>query len=198
MSSASRSASLRFTIFKYAVFALLAFNIVLFLLHATLHEAVDSLGWVVLLGTFEYETTSLHQEYASRIEKYGLWAAQTIGYGLATYAASIYFREGEWLDFANAVTWLLVCAALAYDVYVPGTYGGIEWRIRNGFKFLLYALLLGYAIAWGYMGITGEDGLVGLLDFYDAALWIVCFVVVELNVFDHETRTKNVPSMVRA
>ena len=29
-------------------------------------------------------------------------------------------------------------------------------------------------------------GLVGLLDFYDAALWIACFAVIELNVFDHE------------
>ena len=40
--------SLPFNIFKYSVYALLAFNILLFLLHGTTHEALDSFGWVIL------------------------------------------------------------------------------------------------------------------------------------------------------
>jgi hypothetical protein len=31
-------------------------------------------------------------------------------------------------------------------------------------------------------------GLDSLLDFYDAALWILCFAVIELNVFDIEKK----------
>lgn len=184
----SRSGSLRFAIFKYTVFALLAFNIYLFMVHATLHEAVDSIGWVILLGTFEYETTSLHQEYSSPIEKYALLAAQTFAYVLVLYATYHYYTHGQWLDLANSIVWLLVCAALLYDVHAPGEYGGAEWRVRNVLKGLLYAALVGFALWWGYEGATEEDSrLHGLLNFYDAFLWILCFAVIELNVFDHES-----------
>jgi hypothetical protein len=184
-----RPGSLRFAIFKYTVFALLAFNIYLFLVHETLHEAVDSIGWVILLGTFEYETTSLHQDYESAFEKYALYAVQALAYGLVLTATYHYLVLGEWVDLANSVIWLLVCAALAYDVYAPGEYGGVEWRVRNIVKGTLYAALVGLALWWGYEGVTDpEGGLIGLLDFYDAALWIVCFAVIELNVFAHENR----------
>lgn len=178
--------SLHFKFFKYSVYALLAFNILLFLIHGTAHEALDSLGWVILLGTFEYESTSLDEIYASATEKWTLLAFQCLGYGLAIYATSQYFREGEWIDLLNSVTWLTVCALLAYDVYSPGDYRGWEWKLRNAVKGILYAILLGVALWWGWEGLQEEANLVGLLDFYDAALWIACFAVIELNVFDYE------------
>jgi len=178
--------SLHFRMFKYSVYALLTFNILLFMLHGTVYEALDSLGWVILLGTFEYESTSLDEVYASKFEKWGLFAFQSLGYGLALYATWQYFAASEWVDLLNAVTWLLVCAVLAYDVYSPGDYDGIEWKIRNGIKLSLYSILLGVALWWGYEGLQDGAGLLGLLDFYDAALWIACFAVIELNVFDYE------------
>lgn len=178
--------STQFKIFKYSVYALLTFNILLFFIHGTLHEAVDSLGWVILLGTFEYESTSLDEVYASATEKWTLFAFQCIGYGLAIFATWRYFDEGEWVDLLNSVTWLAVCAVLAYDVYSPGDYGGAEWKVRNAIKAGLYAILVGVAVWWGYEGMQSESGLTGLLDFYDAALWIACFAVIELNVFDYE------------
>ena len=64
--------SLPFNIFKYSVYALLAFNILLFLLHGTTHEALHSIGWVILLGTFEYESTSRDEVYNSPLEKWPL------------------------------------------------------------------------------------------------------------------------------
>jgi hypothetical protein len=178
--------SLQFRTFKYSVYALLAFNILLFLIHGTVHEAIDSLGWVILLGTFEYESTSLDEVYASKLEKWSLFAFQCLGYGMASYATWQYFSAGEWIDLLNSVTWLLVCAVLAYDVYSPGDYGGVEWKIRNAVKIGLYTVLVAVALWWGYEGVQEEQGLVGLLDFYDAALWIACFAVIELNVFDYE------------
>lgn len=176
----------QFKFFKYSVYALLTFNILLFLVHGTAHEALDSFGWVILLGTFEYESTSLDEVYASAMEKWGLFAFQFLGYGLAIYATTQYFREGEWVDLLNSVTWLAVCGFLAYDVYAPGDYHGLEWKIRNALKGILYAILIGVALWWGWEGLQEESGLVGLLDFYDAALWIACFAVIELNVFDYE------------
>lgn len=178
--------TLHFKLFKYSVYALLAFNILLFFLHGSAYEAVDSLGWVILLGTFEYESTSLDEVYASPFEKWALFAFQCLGYGMASYATWSYFQDGAWVDLLNSVTWLLVCAFLAYDVYSPGDYGGLEWKIRNAVKGLLYAILVGVALWWGYEGLQSDAGLTGLLDFYDAALWIACFAVIELNVFDYE------------
>lgn len=178
--------SLPFNVFKYSVYALLAFNILLFLLHGTMHEALDSFGWVILLGTFEYESTSLDEVYSSPFEKWALFAFQCLGYGLAIYATTQYFMEREWVDLLNSVTWLAVCAMLAYDVYSPGDFKASEWKIRNLIKSFLYTILVGVALWWGWEGLQEEAGLTGLLDFYDAALWIACFAVIELNVFDYE------------
>lgn len=178
--------SLQFKFFKYSVYSLLTFNIVLFLIHGTAHEALDSFGWVILLGTFEYESTSLDEVYASPTEKWLLFAFQCLGYGLAIYATAQYYSEGDWVDLLNSVTWLAVCAFLAYDVYAPGDYQGLQWKVRNALKSALYAILVGVALWWGWEGMQNESSLVGLLDFYDAALWIACFAVIELNVFDYE------------
>lgn len=188
--------SLSFNTFKYSVYALLTFNILLFLLHGTLHEAVDSFGWVILLGTFEYESTSLDEVYSSALEKWTLFAFQCLGYGLAIYATSQYYFEGEWVDLLNSVTWLAVCAILAYDVYSPGDFQASEWRIRNLIKSVLYATLVGVAVWWGYEGLKEEAYLRGLLDFYDAALWIACFAVIELNVFNYE-KPEELPVHIR-
>lgn len=184
----------RFAIFKYTVYGLLALNIVLFLIFGSPHEAIDLLGWVLLLGSFEYETSSLGEDYASATEKYTLWTLQIVGYGMALYATWSYWQVEQWPDLVNAVTWLCVCAAIAYDVHVPGDYGGLEWRIRNTMKGLLYFVLFAVAVWWAYDGLIVERDAHGLLEFYDALLWIVCFGVIELNVFASETETEAAPS----
>ena len=164
--------------FKLGVYGLLALNIGLFLLHGTLTEAVDSLGWLVLLAVFEWESTARDRLRRPGWEATGLLGARALGYGIVLFAAIGYLREGEWLDLANAALWLLVCAVLAWDVHVPGRYDAREWRLRNILKAVLYAPLFGIALAWGVTGAW--------LDFYDAALWILCFFAVELKVFRRE------------
>lgn len=184
--SESSAQSLRFVIFKYVVYSLLVLNIVLFLIFGGLHEAIDSLGWMLLLGSFEYETSALDEDYSSPVERYVLWALQITGYALAIFATGSYWQEEQWPDFINAVAWLCVCAAIAYDVHAPGEYGGLEWHIRNIVKGGLYAILLGVAIWWAYDGLIVEHSAHGLLELYDALLWIVCFGVIELNIFANE------------
>ncbi len=66
--------------------------------------------------------------------------------------------------------------------------GGIHDTVRNAVKIALYAALVVYAVIWAVQEFASGGSLVGLLDFYDAALWIVCFSVIELNVFDFETK----------
>lgn len=178
--------SLRFVIFKYVVYALLVLNIAFFLIFGAPHEAIDSLGWVLLLGSFEYETSSIDEFYSSPVEKYVLWTLQLIGYAMAIYATWSYWQVEQWPDFINAMAWLCVCAAIAYDVHIPGEYGGLEWRIRNLVKAGLYAVLLGIALWWAYDGLLVDRSAHGLLELYDAILWIVCFGVIELNIFANE------------
>lgn len=167
-----------FNMIKAVIYGLLVINIFLYLRHGTLVEALDSLGWVLLLGALEWETRFLGEAYQGTWEKLVLWGMQLVGYGLAFHATIHYYRIGEWADFTNAVLWLLVCASLAYDVFWPGEYGEGEWRKRNWIKGALYLGLFAVAIYWG---VTND-----WLDFWDALLWILCFFIIEMNVFRHE------------
>ncbi len=177
-------------IFRIVIFVLLTLNVVLFMVNKSLQEALDSLGWLILLATFNYETSALGEGYGSPLERYGLYAAQVLGYGLAIFSCWSYLVSGDTLNLVNSTAWLAVCALLAYDVYAPGEYGGLEWRLRNLAKGALYAVLVVCAALWGWEGIDGGGGFVGMLNFYDATLWIVCFAAVELNVFRYETQAE--------
>lgn len=171
-----------FNAFKATVYTLLVINIFLYLRHGTLTEALDSLGWVLLLAVFEWESRSLDEHYMGWWERAAVWTLQIVGYGLAIHACIDYFRTGEWVDFANALIWLLVCATLVYDIFVPGEFGDREWHIRNWIKRALYASLVAIAVYWG---VTSD-----WLDFYDAMLWILCFFAIELNVFAYEEKVE--------
>jgi hypothetical protein len=62
------------------------------------------------------------------------------------------------------------------------------WRryLSEGTKVLLYAVLLGCAIYWWLEG--------DFLDFWDAFLWLVAFVFIELNLFEwHDPKTIPAP-----
>ncbi len=172
--------------FKVTVYSLLAVNVYLFFRHATANEALDSFGWLILLVVFELETRALDKPYVGRWEQAGIWALQITGYGIAVYATWNYFQIGEWADFVNSVIWLIVCATIIYDVFVPGEFGSREWKIRNGIKTFLYILLSAVAVYWG---VTGD-----WLDFYDALLWILCFMVIELNIFKYESEEDESPT----
>ncbi len=116
-------------------------------------------------------------------------AVQTIGYGITLKVTITYGVTHDWLDLANSMLWLLVCASIAYDIYAPGDYGGAEWRARNAVKMALYMALVAIAVTWGVEGAW--------LDFYDAALWILCFSVVELNIFEFEEAVAPEPSSAK-
>jgi hypothetical protein len=167
-----------FWVIKYTIYALLAVDLFLFIGEAPLSAVLDSLGWLILLGVFEFETAHPSDTYAELWHGWLVLAAQGLGYILVLAALCRYFTEQDWLDCANTVFWLLVVLSLAYDVYAPGPYGRLEWRMRNLIKAALYAGLAVIALSWGFAG--------EILDFYDATLWIVCFLVVERNVFDSD------------
>jgi hypothetical protein len=171
---------------KYLIFTVLVVDMLIYLWGSTLNEALDSVGWLLLLATFEYESTTLDEAYASSWEKYAVMAVQTVGYGITLKVTVTYGLSHEWLDLANSILWLLVCVTIAYDIYAPGEFGSGEWRIRNAIKVGLYMALIACAVTWG---VEAE-----WLDFLDASLWIVCFAVVELNIFEFEDPEEPAPS----
>ena len=83
-----------------------------------------------------------------------------------------------WIDVVNAGVWLLVVMVLEVDVRLQehNRYEGRALHASNVIKVFLYGTLLYAAIYWGIKG--------DFVDFWDAFLWLVAFVFIELNVFE--------------
>ena len=88
-----------------------------------------------------------------------------------------------WVDVINSGVWLLVVFLLEFDVRLQEhqQLAGTVLRISNWCKYVLYSILLLAAIYWGVKG--------DFVDFWDAFLWLVAFVFIELNVFEWRQET---------
>lgn len=87
-------------------------------------------------------------------------------------------RGLAWIDVINSGVWLLVVLVLEIDVRLQerNRLEGAALHASTAMKFVLYSTLLFAAVYWG---IEGD-----FLDFWDAFLWLVAFVFIELNVFE--------------
>lgn len=88
-----------------------------------------------------------------------------------------------WVDMINSATWLLVVLVLEIDVQLQlkGQLKSPLASISKLIKPVLYTTLLGAAVYWGLAG--------NFVDFWDAFLWIVAFVFIEMNVFEWQAET---------
>lgn len=93
-------------------------------------------------------------------------------------------------DIVNAGDWLIIVALLETEVWlqVRGLLSKGLLKATAIAKGVLYSVLLACAIYWG---IDGE-----FLDFWDAFLWLVAFVFIEMNIFhwQEETAAERVPA----
>jgi hypothetical protein len=87
------------------------------------------------------------------------------------------------VDVVNAGVWLLVVLLLEVDVRLQekDRFEGVAFYLSTVAKFILYSLLALAVVAWM---VTGD-----FVDWWDAFLWLVAFVFIELNVVEwrHET-----------
>jgi hypothetical protein len=83
-----------------------------------------------------------------------------------------------WVDVINAGVWLLVVLVLEIDVRLQerNRLEGMALYVSNATKFALYGILFLAAVYWGFKG--------DFVDFWDAFLWLVAFVFIEMNVFE--------------
>jgi hypothetical protein len=89
------------------------------------------------------------------------------------------------IDVVNAATWLIIVVLLEVEVYLQ-----LKDRLTNRMMFagkyikgLFYAILLYCAIYWGVYS--------SFLDFWDAFLWLVAFIFIELNIFHWQSETED-------
>jgi hypothetical protein len=83
-----------------------------------------------------------------------------------------------WVDVINSNVWILVVLVLEIDVRLQERQAleGMALRFSNLSKYILYSILFLAAIYWGVKG--------DFVDFWDAFLWLVAFIFIELNVFE--------------
>jgi len=83
-----------------------------------------------------------------------------------------------WVDVINAAVWLLVVLVLEIDVRLQERHQleGAVLYWSNASKYVLYSFLFLAAVYWGIKG--------DFVDFWDAFLWLLAFVFIELNVFE--------------
>lgn len=154
--------------------------------------------------TFLFETSALPgiSDVCALLPAEWSWATTLDEYAAITAAncatlsdASVYYQFNDmaavvdaqglqdirylaWVDVINAGVWLLVVLILEIDVRLQehGKFEGLALIASNAAKVVLYSLLLLAAIYWGFKG--------DFVDFWDAFLWLVAFVFIELNVFE--------------
>ncbi|WP_354696434.1 hypothetical protein [Elongatibacter sediminis] len=88
------------------------------------------------------------------------------------------------VDIINAGDWLIIVVLLELEVLLQlkGRLTARRLRITKGIAGVLYAILFFCAIYWGVLG--------DFLDFWDAFLWLVAFIFIEMNIFQWHEETE--------
>jgi len=96
-----------------------------------------------------------------------------------------------WTDVINAGVWILVVVLLEIDVRLQerGRFQGRALALSTACKYLLYPVLFLAAVYWGFEG--------DFVEFWDAFLWLVAFVFIELNLFEWRQETAGGEAMAR-
>ena len=88
------------------------------------------------------------------------------------------------IDIINAGTWLVIVVLLEAEVWMQlrDFLTGAVLRISKYLKGFFYSLLFVCAIWWGIDG--------SFVDFWDAFLWLVAFIFIEMNIFQWHEETE--------
>ena len=158
--------------FKAALFALLALNTGIFLRSGTLREGLDSIAWLTLLALFELET-GFGQVLRARNFIAAVHGIRFAALAAVGAAAAGFLYNTEWLDAANSGLWIAVVALLELEIRRPATVAVHRVRFTAAAA-TLYSSLGALVLVWLWRGEW--------FDAYDAALWLVAFAMIEMNV----------------
>jgi hypothetical protein len=158
--------------FKAAVFALLALNTGIFLSSGTFSEGLDSIAWLTLLALFELET-SFGQVLRAQSVIAAVHGVRFAALAAVGAAAAGFLYNREWLDAVNSGLWIAVVALLELEIRRPATVAVHRARFTAATA-TLYSGLGAVVLFWLWRGEW--------FDAYDAALWLVAFATIEINI----------------
>jgi hypothetical protein len=140
----------------------------------------EQLGWSIMTDLDEFEILSADNCQALAANQYFTLPGTKIISGAESYQSSILLG---WTDVINAATWLLICVALEIDVRAQlSKHSSTLWAsFHLPIKVILYSTLF---LAAAYWGVKGD-----FLDFWDAFLWLLAFVFIEMNIFEWQAET---------
>jgi hypothetical protein len=155
---------------KLTILFLLSLNIVLFGVFDDLTSTMDALSWVALLVMYELDAIGAGQYINANIQ-------QKIRNALILVIALVFLKylyDQQWLDIINGSLWLVLIGLLELEIRWP------EKITTNKHAFWLatlsiFAGLLGMVAVWLWKSAW--------LDAYDAALWIIAFGLIEVDIF---------------
>jgi hypothetical protein len=110
---------------------------------------------------------------------------------IGTQAALDSARELAIIDIVNAGTWLVIVVLLEAEVWMQlrDLLTGTILKVSKYLKGFFYSLLFVCAIAWGFEG--------SFVDFWDAFLWLVAFIFIELNIFQWHEETEEAEELAQ-
>lgn len=155
--------------FKLAIVLLLILNAVIYSINDSLASAADAVAWLVLLVLYELEANG-----AAPVAKNILNRIRNVIIAVIGLVFVSYVHDSEWLDVTNSALWFVLIILLELEVRWPYKIS----RYRQSYwlaTVTVFAGLIAVAIAWAWQSAW--------LDVYDAALWIVAFAFIEMDVF---------------
>ena len=158
--------------FRLAVFVLLIANTVVFSLQGTASEALDSAAWLILLLLFELETAH-GERLTSRGAVFAVHNMRFVAAVAVVIAAIGYVGENDWLDATNAWLWIAVVVLLEAQIRI-GEHLARHRVSLERVAAMLYCALGALGVVWAWRGEW--------FDAYDAALWLLAFATIEMNV----------------
>jgi hypothetical protein len=168
----ARKLSVPYAQFKVAMLALLTADTVYYLVAGTWSKGMDSAAWLALLVLFELETG--RRGFTPGTTASFVIRLTRLAAAAAVCAAAIgYVYEADSLDAINAGVWIAVVVLLEGEVRFAKSVA----RHRMAFAGVATALYAGLAVlvlAWAWRGEW--------LDAYDALLWLIAFVMIEMDV----------------
>ena len=151
---------------------LLAANAVYFALAGSTSEAIDGAAWLTLLLLFLAET-----RYGSHLQRIH-WRVALRSLRLlaaaGVFAASVgYLFEDDALDAVNAALWIAVVILLEVELRWPAVVASSPQLFKSASVAAFGGLGL-LVVIWFSRGMW--------IDAYDAALWLLAFGLIELDV----------------
>lgn len=144
--------------------------------HAVVGDACSYVGQVLSYATDIDEYAELTLASCSSIPAGQLYVNPDVSI-ITSHEALISMHRLSMTDVVNSAAWLLVVVVLQVDVFLQlkGELTQRLYKINVVIKGITYITLAVACFYWAYLG--------ALIDFWDALLWLVAFIFIELNLF---------------